>query len=88
MPCQRLHLRAGEVRVYVLPSRTSPTVGVTQRQISTDVRSNFSPVVAEVIDPTTGEVLAEPARVTGLDGKTYTRPAPVAPPPSCQREGA
>jgi len=27
---------------------------VTQRQISTDVRSNFSPVEAERIDPATG----------------------------------
>ena len=42
--------------------------------------SDFHPEVieAERIDPATGEVLTEPARVTGLDGKTYTRPAPVA----------
>jgi hypothetical protein len=87
----------------------APTVGVTQRQISTDVRSNFSP---ERINPITGEIVPAPTfgavdvtdwtndeitedleaceaetahweettvpapKITGLDGKTYTRPTP------------
>lgn len=33
----------------------------------------------ERIDMETGEVLTEPRKVTGLDGKTYTRPEPTAP---------
>lgn len=38
----------------------APTVGVSQRQISTDVRSDFSPAEPESIDLATGEVLVPP----------------------------
>lgn len=37
-----------------------------------------SEVPREVVDQRTGEIV-EPAKVTGLDGKTYTRPTPPSP---------
>lgn len=102
----------------------APTVGVSQRQISTDVRSDFSPAEPESIDLATGEVLVPPhpqarlapwperrdetggggvvvidpktgeihqgsdeavAHITGLDGKTYSRPEPKAAPTTRRR---
>lgn len=65
----------------------APVVGASQKTVDRDVRtiageSSDSPAPVPTFDPTpawdptTGEVV-EPARsITGLDGKTYTRPAP------------
>lgn len=69
----------------------APVVGVDQKTISNDMRAmpreeSSSPVPAPTFDPTpawdptTGEVIDDPPEpsprtVTGLDGKTYQRPA-------------
>lgn len=53
----------------------APVVGVSQRQVSTDVRSNFSPETE--VGPVDAPASAAPRTVTGLDHKTYT----VAPKP-------
>lgn len=53
----------------------SPVVGVSQRQVSTDVRSHFSP-----------DQPAAPSPVTGMDGKTYARSAPSAVTPDYPKE--
>jgi hypothetical protein len=69
----------------------APVVGVSQQQVSKDVRQvtpKASPgpdyVTDEadlIVDHDTGEILdTPPAKVTGLDGKTYTRPEPKAAP--------
>jgi hypothetical protein len=56
----------------------APVAGVKSHDtIARDLRQVSDLRTPEVIDPVTGEVLTEPARVTGLDGKTYTRPTPV-----------
>lgn len=64
----------------------APIVGVSPRQAAYDREaagvqemhtSPARPPVPEYVDTTTGEVPgAPPARVTGLDGKAYTRPEP------------
>jgi len=63
----------------------APVVGVTHETVAQDLKApvrNLTPAPADVpvdlaaVDMTTGEI-REP--VTGLDGKTYSRPAPVAP---------
>lgn len=71
----------------------APIVGVSDRTVSADmqVRSDFAPApVASrpTVDPDTGEVGEDyplPAPVTGLDGKTYTRPAAATPPTEPKR---
>lgn len=71
----------------------APIVGVDNKTVHNDLRrvensTPAEPEVTENVDPATGEVLEPeppaPAPVTGLDGKTYTRPAPTPreePPP-------
>jgi len=67
----------------------APIVGVSQKTVDRDVRESFdspapvrnlTPVSApgdSAEDPTEGvQTPQPPASVTGLDGKTYTRPAP------------
>jgi len=59
----------------VLPQGT-PAAG-TERTGSTIATAEGVVIAqAEHIDLTTGEVLDAPAKITGLDGKTYTRPEP------------
>lgn len=61
----------------------APVVGTTKDSVHRDLKVSRSATPAPVPtfdptpawDPTTGEVV-EPRTVTGLDGKTYTRPAP------------
>ncbi|GLU88891.1 hypothetical protein [Agromyces sp. NBRC 114283] len=66
----------------------APIVGVSPRQITTDIRdaegvNNFTPGPQTMmqVDPDTGEVEDIPARhVTGLDGKEYAVPVQKKPP--------
>ena len=73
----------------------APAVGVSPRQAAYDKASGVqslhtsepAPTDLATVDMTTGEIVEpathvpapSPTPVTGLDGKTYTRPAPVAP---------
>lgn len=77
----------------------APIVGVTDRHVRRDLEQvgpNVPPVASSpvesrpAVDPDTGEVAGDypeppPSPVTGLDGKTYTRPQPTAAPRAPQR---
>lgn len=55
----------------------APVVGVSDRQVRYDVESggNRLPTSPTEIEPTERSEV-----ITGMDGKTYTRPEPVEPP--------
>lgn len=62
----------------------APVVGVTQRQVSTDVRSDFSPTPAPPISdetsaPSAPSPASVPTKIIGMDGKEYSRPEPREP---------
>lgn len=70
----------------------APIVGVSQKTVvkDTQVIPEVSPAPAlEFVDTRTGEIHNEPAKVTGMDGKQYTKPAPVErPEPATPRRRA